>query len=213
MDLSIWMTFVAASVALIVIPGPTVVLVLTYALTQGRRVAVASALGVGLGDLIAMVACLAGLGALVLASSVLFGVVKWLGAAYLVWMGIGMIRSTINGGSAIRIAETAQDTVIPASRVFGNAVIVTALNPKGIVFFIAFVPQFIDQAASLLPQFSMLTATFVSLGVLNALFYALLANRLRTHILRPFVFTWMTRLGGSVLVGMGVLTATLRKAV
>jgi threonine/homoserine/homoserine lactone efflux protein len=213
MDLSIWMTFVAASVALIVIPGPTVVLVLTYALTQGRRVAVASALGVGLGDLIAMVACLAGLGALVLASSALFGVVKWLGAAYLVWMGIGMIRSTINGGSAIRIAETAQDTVIPASRVFGNAVIVTALNPKGIVFFIAFVPQIIDQAASLLPQFSMLTATFVSLGVLNALFYALLANRLRTHIRRPFVLTWMTRIGGSVLVGMGVLTATLRKAV
>jgi threonine/homoserine/homoserine lactone efflux protein len=213
MDLSIWMTFVAASVALIVIPGPTVVLVLTYALTQGRRVAVALALGVGLGDLIAMVACLAGLGALVLASSALFGVVKWLGAAYLVWMGIGMIWSAINGGSAIRIAETAEDTVIPASRVFGNAVIVTALNPKGIVFFIAFVPQFIDQAASLLSQFSMLTATFVSLGVLNALFYALLANRLRTHILRPFVFTWMTRLGGSVLVGMGVLTATLRKAV
>ena len=213
MDLSIWMTFVAASVALIVIPGPTVVLVLTYALTQGRRVAVASALGVGLGDLIAMVACLAGLGALVLASSVLFGVVKWLGAAYLVWMGIGMIRSPINGGSAIRIAETAQDTVIPASRVFGNAVIVTALNPKGIVFFIAFVPQFIDQAASLLPQFSMLTATFVSLGVLNALFYALLANRLRTYIRKPFVLTWMTRIGGSVLVGMGVLTATLRKAV
>ena len=213
MDLSIWMTFVAASMALIVIPSPTVVLVLTYALTQGRRVAVASALGVGLGDLIAMVACLAGLGALVLASSVLFGVVKWLGAAYLVWMGIGMIRSTINGGSAIRIAETAQDTVIPASRVFGNAVIVTALNPKGIVFFIAFVPQFIDQAAFLLPQFAILTATFVSLGVLNALFYALLANRLRTHIRKPFVLTWMTRLGGSVLIGMGVLTATLRKAV
>ena len=213
MDLSIWMTFVAAKVALIIISGPTVVLVLTYALTQGRQVAVASAFGVGLGDLIAMVACLAGLVALVLASSVLFGVVKWVGAAYLVWMGIGMIRSTINGGSAIQIAQTAQDTAIPASRVFGNAVIVTALNPKGIVFFIAFVPQFIDQAAFLLPQFAILTATFVSLGVLNALFYALLANRSRTHIRRPFVLTWMTRIGGSVLVAMGVLTATLRKAV
>jgi len=213
MDLSIWMTFVAATVALVIIPGPTVVLVLTYALTQGRRVAVASAFGVGLGDLIAMVACLAGLGVLFLASSVLFGVVKWVGAAYLVLMGIGMIRSTFNVGNAIQIAERAEDSSIPASRVFGIAVIVTALNPKGLVFFIAFVPQFIDQGAPLLPQFAILNATFASLAVLNAVLYALLANRLRTHIRKPFMLTWMTRLGGSVLIAMGVLTATLRKAV
>jgi threonine/homoserine/homoserine lactone efflux protein len=176
-----------------------------------KSIILASALGVGLGDLIAMVACLAGLGALVLASSVLFGVVKWLGAAYLVWMGIGMIRSTINGGSAIRIAETAQDTVIPASRVFGNAVIVTALNPKGIVFFIAFVPQFVTLNAPLAPQFAILIATFVGLAALNALAYALLADRLRRRMQRPGGLVWLTRAGGGALVAMGIMTALLRR--
>ena len=93
MDLQLWYTFVVASVVLLTIPGPTIILVLTYALTQGRKVALASAAGVALGDLITMSASLAGLGALVLASATLFTIIKWIGAIYLVWMGIGMIRS------------------------------------------------------------------------------------------------------------------------
>ena len=81
MPLDLWLTFVAASTALLLIPGPTILLVLTYALTQGRRVAVATAAGVALGDLIAMSASLLGLGALVMASATLFTALKWAGAA------------------------------------------------------------------------------------------------------------------------------------
>jgi len=88
MPLDIWLTFVAASTVLLLIPGPTVLLVLSYALSKGRSVALASAGGVALGDLIAMSASLAGLGALVLASATLFQVLKWVGAAYLIWLGI-----------------------------------------------------------------------------------------------------------------------------
>ena len=84
MSLDLWLTFVAASAALLLIPGPTVLLVLSYALSKGRSVALACAAGVALGDLIAMTASLAGLGALVLASAALFGILKWFGAAYLV---------------------------------------------------------------------------------------------------------------------------------
>jgi threonine/homoserine/homoserine lactone efflux protein len=202
------MTFVGATLLLLIIPGPTVVLVLTYALTQGRRVAVASAAGVALGDFIAMTASLVGLGALVLASSTLFVALKWVGAAYLVWMGIGMIRSA-GSAKAIQIEDAPQ---LSAGAVFRNAAVVTALNPKGIVFFIAFVPQFIRTDAALAPQFAILIATFVSLATINVLVYALLADRLRATIRRPSVLAWMTRIGGGVLIAMGVLTATLRKA-
>jgi threonine/homoserine/homoserine lactone efflux protein len=208
MDLSLWMTFVGATLLLLSIPGPTVVLVLTYALTQGRRVAVASAAGVALGDFIAMTASLVGLGALVLASSTLFVALKWVGAAYLVWMGIGMIRSA-GSAKAIQIEDAPQ---LSAGAVFRNAAVVTALNPKGIVFFIAFVPQFIRTDAALAPQFAILIATFVNLATINVLVYALLADRLRATIRRPSVLAWMTRIGGGVLIAMGVLTATLRKA-
>ena len=209
MDLSLWMTFVGATVLLLIIPGPTVVLVLTYALTQGRRVALASAGGVALGDFIAMTTSLVGLGALVLASATLFTVLKWVGAAYLVWMGIGMIRSA-GSTTGIQIEDAPQ---LSAGAVFRNACVVTTLNPKGIVFFIAFVPQFIRPEAALLPQFSILIATFVGLAAINVLIYALLADRLRATIRRPAVLAWMTRIGGSVLIAMGVLTATVRKAV
>jgi len=208
MDLSLWMTFVTTTVLLLIIPGPTVVLVLTYALTQGRRVAVASAGGVALGDFIAMTASLVGLGALVMASSTLFVALKWVGAAYLVWMGAQMIRSA-GSTKAIRIEDAPQ---LSTGAVFRNATLVTALNPKSIVFFIAFVPQFIRADAALIPQFTILIATFVALATLNVLSYALLADRLRATIRKPAVLAWMTRVGDGILVAMGVLTTTLRKA-
>lgn len=206
MQFDLWLTFVAASTLLLLVPGPTVLLVLSYAISKGRSVALASAAGVALGDLIAMTASLLGLGALVLTSATAFTVLKWMGAVYLIWLGIKLIRSAPRDGLA------AQPTSVKARGVFGHAAAVTALNPKSIAFFIAFVPQFIDQNAPLLPQFALLIATFVTLATLNALAYALLADRLRRTIARPSVLAWATRAGGATLIGMGVLTATLRRA-
>ncbi len=208
MDFQLWIAFVSASIALLLIPGPTVILVLSYALSQGRKVAVASAAGVALGDLIAMTASLAGLGALVLTSATLFTLIKWVGAAYLVWMGWGMLRAA-GGQDALRVVDA---PALPARRIFRNAAAVTALNPKSIVFFIAFVPQFIRPESPLLPQFAVLIGTFVGLAAINALAYALLADRLRATIRRPAILTWMTRAGGAALITMGALTATLRRA-
>ncbi|WP_170582883.1 LysE family translocator [Ruegeria arenilitoris] len=207
MDFELWLAFVAASTALLLIPGPTVLLVLSYALSKGRSVAVASATGVALGDLIAMTASLLGLGALVLASATLFSVLKWVGAAYLVWLGIKLLRSAPSGG--MQAVATGRD--VTARGVFGHAAAVTALNPKSIAFFIAFVPQFLRPAEPLGPQFTILIATFVGLAGLNALAYALLADRLRRVIGRPGIITGMTRFGGLTLIGMGVATAVLRR--
>lgn len=206
MPFELWLTFVAASTALLLIPGPTVLLVLSYALSKGRSVAVASAAGVALGDLIAMTASLAGLGALVLASATLFTVLKWVGAVYLVWLGWKLLRSAPSDGLAL------PKTDVTAKSVFGHATLVTALNPKSIAFFIAFVPQFLRPDTALLPQFTVLIATFVLLAAVNALAYALLADRMRAWIGRGSVITWLTRAGGGALIAMGVMTAALRRS-
>lgn len=207
MPFDLWLTFVAASTALLLIPGPTVLLVLSYALSQGRRVAVASATGVALGDLVAMSASLAGLGALVLASATLFTILKWVGAIYLIYLGIKLLRSAPSTG-----LETLTPNEKPARGVFWHAAAVTALNPKSIAFFIAFVPQFVSVNQPLMPQFTVLIATFVGLAAINALAYALLADKLRQTIGRGSVITWLTRGGGVALIGMGVMTATLRRS-
>lgn len=208
MDMNLWLTFVAASLALLLIPGPTVLLVLSYALSKGRQVAVAAALGVAVGDLIAMTASLVGLGTLVMASATLFMVLKWVGAIYLVWLGVKLWRSA----SAQEVTELAVTRDVRAKGIFSHTATVTALNPKSIGFFIAFVPQFIRADGDLAPQFAILIATFVILAGLNALAYALLADRLRGWIARPAVVANLTRGGGLALIGMGLTTAFLRRA-
>lgn len=207
MDLNIWLAFVAASAALIAIPGPTILLVLSYALSRGRQVAVATALGVAVGDFIAMTASLAGVGTLVLASATLFSILKWVGAAYLIWMGIKLWRSAPTGGLSVLEGEGSTKT----RSVFGHAALVTALNPKSIAFFIAFVPQFIRPNEALLSQFSILIATYVALGALSALLYALLAGHMRDWIAKPAAIRALTRTGGAALIGMGLFTALLRR--
>ena len=205
MSLDLWLAFVAASTALLLIPGPTVLLILSYALSRGRPVALATAGGVALGDFTAMTLSLAGLGALVMTSAALFTALKWIGAAYLVWLGIRLLRSAPSDGLSLPKADTSPRGV------FAHAATVTALNPKSIAFFIAFVPQFVAPDRPLLPQFALLVGTFVTLAALNALAYALAADRLRRAIARPAVIAWLTRLGGLALIAMGFFPATLRR--
>lgn len=207
MTFDIWITFALASTALLLIPGPTVLLVLSYALSQGRRVALASALGVATGDLIAMSASLMGLGALLMTSALAFTVVKWVGAIYLIWMGISLLRSAPSRGLE---AQTEGREATPRA-IFRHTAIVTALNPKSIAFFVAFVPQFLQPGDALTPQAALLIATFVTLAGLNALAYALAADRLRLVVGHGAVVTWLTRAGGAALIAMGLMTAALRR--
>ncbi|MCB1486302.1 MAG: LysE family translocator [Bauldia sp.] len=204
MDLTTWLAFAAASIVLLMIPGPTVLLVVSYALTQGRRVALATAAGVALGDFTAMTLSLAGLGALLAASATLFTILKWVGAAYLVYLGIRLWRSkpelpeveSVEGGRPVR-------------GIFGHAFVVTALNPKSIAFFVAFVPQFIDHGRALLPQLAIMEATFVAFAAVNALAFALAADQLRVRIRKAGVLKWLNRVGAGCLIGMGAATAAL----
>jgi threonine/homoserine/homoserine lactone efflux protein len=206
MALELFLPFLIATAILLATPGPTILLVLSYALAQGRGVALAVVAGVMLGDLLAMTATLLGLGVILATSALLFTVMKWAGALYLAWMGWQMIRSA--GAASLELASISSRSHMTA---FRDSALVTLLNPKSIGFFIAFVPQFIDTGAPAGPQFAVMIASFVGLGGLNALAYALLAGRLRRHITRPRFLAWLRRGSGGVLIAMAAFTATLRR--
>ncbi|OUD08579.1 lysine transporter LysE [Marivivens niveibacter] len=208
MELHVWLAFASSSIALLLIPGPTVLLILSYAISQGRRVALATVAGVAVGDLLAMSASLAGLGALVLASSKLFILLKWVGAIYLVYLGFKLFRSAPS--ASLGMLDDAP--VTSPRKVFVHSAAVTALNPKSILFFIAFVPQFINPNTALAPQFGLLVVTFVGFAAINALVYALLADKLRQKIVHPSVLPFLSRIGGGALMLMGVATATIRRS-
>jgi threonine/homoserine/homoserine lactone efflux protein len=201
-----WLAFAAASAILLAIPGPTVLLVVSHALSHGRRAAMATVTGVALGDLTSMTASMLGLGVLLQTTAALFLVLKTIGALYLIYLGIKLWRAP-TGLSTIDVdaAET------HPWRIFAHAYAVTALNPKSIIFFVAFVPQFIDPQRSLPMQMSLFIATFVGLAILNAGAYGLLAAAARRTVRRPAVQKWVNRSGGSLLVAAGLVTLTWRR--
>lgn len=199
-------SFILASALLLVIPGPTIVMVVSQAIAHGRRVALAAVLGVGLGDLVAASLSLTGAGTLLAASATGFAVLKTLGAAYLVFIGVKMWRAPPPTVAAAPSLPSA------GRKVFYDAFLVTVLNPKGIVFFIAFVPQFIVPTRAFAPQAATLVAVFVLLGIANAYLYMRLADRARRVIRRPRVLRAVTRLGGGLLIGAGVAALFARRA-
>jgi threonine/homoserine/homoserine lactone efflux protein len=207
MDLQTWIAFALASAILLAIPGPTILLVCAYALGAGRRTALWTVLGVSLGDLVAMTASVLGLGALILASSELFTLLRWAGAAYLIYLGVKLWRAQAGIG-----AIEGRSAGAAGPRMAAHAFAVTATNPKSIVFFIAFTPQFIDQAAPIGPQLVVMVATFVVLAAINAALYAMAAGSLRNRLQNPRTLTLLNRLGASALIGMGLVTALYRRA-
>lgn len=207
MSFEIWIAFALASAALLAIPGPTVMLVVSYALGKGRSTAWATVPGVTLGDFTAMTISLLGAGAVIAASATLFTALKLIGAGYLIWLGIQLWRAkpVLEDGESVKTSSDAK-------RMFWNSYVVTALNPKSIVFFIAFVPQFIDPAAPVFAQFALMEATFLTLAAANVAIWAILAGQMRAQFKKPSILKLANRIGGSFLVGAGLLTAALRRA-
>ncbi|MDJ0948341.1 MAG: LysE family translocator [Alphaproteobacteria bacterium] len=207
MPIELWLAFAVASAVVLAVPGPTVMLVVSYALGNGRSSGWATVPGVTFGDFTAMTISLLGAGAILATSAELFTVLKLVGAAYLVWLGIQLWRAdpTLENGGAARGRPNGK-------RMFWNAYVVTALNPKSIVFFVAFVPQFLDTAYPLLPQFVILEATFLVLAAANVAVWAVLAGEMRARFRRPATLRLVNRIGGSFLIGAGLLTAAARRA-
>ena len=206
MDWEMWAAFTTATVVLLAIPGPTVILVISYALSHGRSSGWVTVPGVALGDFTAMTVSLLGAGAVLAASATLFTILKILGALYLIWLGVRLWRARPQTDALLGMGRLADHRSM-----FWNALIVTALNPKGIVFFVAFVPQFIDANRPLFAQFAILEATFLTLAAANVALWAVLAGHLRRQFQRPSALRLMNRIGGSFLIGAGLLTAIARR--
>ncbi|WP_289294840.1 LysE family translocator [uncultured Reyranella sp.] len=202
MNFETWAAFAAASSVLLVIPGPTVLLVVSYALGQGWRTALPMAIGVALGDFTAMTLSMLGLGALLATSATLFTVLKWAGAAYLVYLGIKLWRA---GGTLDAAPRTDR---VSAARMLGHAWLVTALNPKSITFFVAFLPAFLDPKADFLTQMLVFETTFLVLAFANAFGYALVASRARRLASNQRAIGVVNKVGGGLLVGAGIATVS-----
>jgi homoserine/homoserine lactone efflux protein len=178
----------------------------SHAITHGRGAVLPLATGVMLGDLTAMTCSLLGLGAVLAASAALFSVLKWMGAAYLIYLGIKLWK----GGSKIGEIRIPTSTG-PTPSLLKSAFIVTALNPKSIAFFVAFLPQFVDPGGKKPQQLFILGATFIVLAFINAALYALFAGHFREKLKNPGIVQWVNRCGGTALIGAGVITAAMRR--
>jgi len=208
MSLQLWLAFIAASAVLLIIPGPTILTVISYSVTHGKRANLPLVAAVALGDSTALAVSLLGLGALLATSAFWFTAIKWVGGLYLLYLGIKLLRAGIS--PAVLAAPAA-----PGSRwkLFANTYLVTALNPKGIVFFVAFLPQFIDPRADLTRQLWVLALSFVFMAALNASLYAVFAGSARRLLASPRAQRRFNLAGGSLLSAAGIWALLARRPV
>jgi threonine/homoserine/homoserine lactone efflux protein len=199
MSIELWLAFIAASAVLLIIPGPTILTVISYSMAHGRRANVPLVAAVALGDSTALVVSLLGLGALLATSAFWFTAVKWAGGLYLLYLGVKLLRAGVSSA----------DLTAPAApksrwRLFANTYLVTALNPKGIVFFVAFLPQFINPGVSVSRQLWVLAVTFVIMATINASLYAVFAASARRLLASPQAQRRFNLSGGALLSVAGV---------
>jgi threonine/homoserine/homoserine lactone efflux protein len=203
MHLETWLAFALASAVMLVIPGPTILTVIGYSMggvaAPDARTRAAIVAAVALGDCTALALSLAGLGGVLAASAFWFTVVKWIGGLYLLYLGLRMLASGLR--PAQLLAEPASGS---RRSLFAHTYMVTALNPKGIIFFVAFLPQFVHAGGDVAMQLWILAITFVALSTLNASLYAAFAGAARRLLASPKSQRGFNLAGGSLLSGAGL---------
>jgi threonine/homoserine/homoserine lactone efflux protein len=195
--------FVSAALVLLAIPGPAVFYVTSRSIGHGRSAGLVSALGIGVGTLFHVVAATLGLSALLMSSALAFSAVKYLGAAYLIYLGIQRILREES------IVPSEQSVRIQLSRIFGQGIVVNVLNPKTALFFFAFLPQFVDASrGKMTAQVMFLGLLFAVMGVLSDSVWALFAGALAHALKRNTRWTRTQRyVSGGMLISLGVATA------
>ncbi|MCP4187303.1 MAG: LysE family translocator [Gammaproteobacteria bacterium] len=207
MNIELWIAFVAASSILLIIPGPTILTVVSYSISHGNRVKLPLIAAVALGDSTALVLSLLGIGTLLAQSVFWFQAIKWAGGLYLLFLGVKLLRAGAKSSQTL----PSNDNPDSGYKLFINTYLVTALNPKGIVFFIAFLPQFISRSDAVNQQLWILAATFVVLAVINAALYAIFAGQARRLLTSTRTQRWFNFTGGSLLSIAGIWALTARR--
>lgn len=206
MHFGVWLGFVAASAIMGLIPGPAVTSIVGYALGSGRRTALASVAGMSLGSLIAISLSLAGVGAVLRASSTAFVILKGCGAAYLIGLGVITLLRT-RGAKAEAIQAPPP---IRARAAFLSNLLLGSFHPKTLVFFVAFAPQFISARGDYLTQAAILVVTYCAVVGATDTAYAMIASHASRLLRKPGALLWSKRAGGGVLIVAGVATAAAR---
>lgn len=205
-ELSIILTFIPVAIALIVSPGPDSIYTLTRSISDGRTAGIMAALGSSTGSIVHTTAAVLGLSALLQTSAAAFTVVKFVGAAYLVYLGVQTFRSP--DGFEI----TSESAGYTPTQSFRSALLINVLNPKVAVFFLAFLPQFVQPGGNVTFQIFTLGALFASLGFVYQAILAVFSARTRRVITeRELVKNLLRGASGSVLVGFGVKLALERR--
>lgn len=199
-ELATLLLFAAASFALIVVPGPAVLYVITRSLDQGRSAGLASVAGVSVGAYVHIIAAAIGLSALLTSSVIAFSVVKYAGAAYLIYLGLQKLFSAPKLETNPKVASQ------PLKKIFFEGVVVNVLNPKSALFFLAFLPQFIDASlGSVAAQSLILGSVFVLVALVSDGAYALLASTFRSWLKRSQRFLRVQHyLSGGVYLALGL---------
>jgi threonine/homoserine/homoserine lactone efflux protein len=198
--------FGIASLALLVIPGPAVLYIINRSVADGRNVALAAVAGLEIGNFMHVIAATVGLSAVIATSAAAFSVVKWIGAGYLIYIGIRTLATKPQAVSQL-------NDPMSRRRAFTQGIVVNTFNPKVALFFLSFLPQFIDaDRGSAALQSLVLGSTFVVLGCISDSLFAILASALRGTLLRgkslPFVQRYVA---GSVFIALGAIAATTRR--
>lgn len=206
--LSTILLFVAATMAVLLVPGPAVVYIVTRSVSQGRAAGLVSVLGIHSGTIVYVAATSLGLSALLTASSTAFMIVKYLGAAYLVWLGIQKLRARAADESA------PEPPAASLPRIFGQGIVVNILNPKTLIFFTAFLPQFVDPTLGPIAfQLAFFGMAFIVLGIVSDGSYALLSSALAGRLRRSMrARRRLDRSSGVVYLLLGVFAATVHEA-
>jgi homoserine/homoserine lactone efflux protein len=208
MSWTLWLAFFAASWAISISPGPGAVAVMSASLNHGFARGYFATFGLVLGLWTQLVVVAAGLGAVIATSALAFAVVKWLGVAYLVWLGVRQWRAPVRPMTV--------DTVVPTPttrrRIVAEAWLLNAVNPKGTAFMLAVVPQFLTPAEPLLPQYLVIAATLSFTDLVVNAGYAALAARLLPLLRAPARLRAVNRVFGAFFVALGVLLATFKRA-
>ncbi|WP_060990074.1 homoserine/homoserine lactone efflux protein [Photobacterium leiognathi] len=204
MSIDVWLAYLLAAIVFSFAPGSGTVNSISNGMVYGWRKSLASIIGLQLGMAVHIILVGVGLGAIVAGSELAFTVIKWLGAVYLVWLGIQKWREK----SALSLAE--RDTTVSAATLFKRAIFVNLTNPKTIVFLVALFPQFINPLVPQLPQLLILGITTLVVDGCVMLFYVLLASRFTRYIRSTTVMTRLNRLFGSMFIGCGALLALAR---
>ena len=198
MDLDTWLIYLLAAAGLSLSPGPNSLLALTHGALHGRRKALYTVAGGSVGFVAIIALSMFGIGALLKASLAWLTILKWVGGLYLVWLGIQVWRAP-----PIAVDTTRDVEATSGWPLFRQGLLAAATNPKGILFFAAFLPQFIDPARSLVVQFAIMAGTFVATEIVTEVFIASVAHRISAWLAR--VGRAFNRACGGVFVAIGAL--------